>query len=121
MRNLSDLTGSELSKCLCALVVPAEKVFSDCAVTQALDAYRSAIEEKTSFDRGFSLFVTMLFPVLMKHEDEVYAILGAMNDVSGEEIKQRNGVEMMRDMLKAFVLDGELAGIFRPGCEIRGE
>lgn len=121
MRNLSDMTGSELSKCLCALVAPAEKVFSDCAVTQALDAYTKAIDEKTPVDRGFSLFVTMLFPALMKHEDEVYAILGALCDVSGDEIKQRNGVEVMRDMFKAFVLDGDLAGIFRPGCEARGE
>ena len=51
----------------------------------------------------------------------MYAILGALNDVDGGEIKQRNGVEMMRDMFKAFVLDGDLAGIFRPGCEVRGE
>lgn len=121
MRNLSDLTGSEMSKCLCALVVPAEKVYGDSAVTQALDAYHSAIDEKTQLDRGFSLFVTMLFPALMKHEEEVYAILGAMNNVSGEEIKNRNGVEMMRDMFKVFVLDGDLGAIFRPGCEIRGE
>lgn len=121
MRNLSELNANELSKCLCKLVAPAEKVFGDCAVTQAMDAYRAAIDEKTPVDRGFSLFVTMLFPTLMKHEDEVYAILGALNDVDGGEIKQRNGVEMMRDMFKAFVLDGDLAGIFRPGCEVRGE
>ncbi len=121
MRNLSEMNANDLSKCLCALVAPAEKIFSDCAVTQALDAYREKIDETTPVDRGFSLFVTTLFPALMRHEEQVYTILGILNNVDGKEIRNRNGVEMMRDMFKVFVLDGDLAAIFRPGCEVRGE
>lgn len=122
MRNLSDMTANELTKCLCDMTGPAESIFCDGAVTEALDAYHKKIEKDTSLQKGFSLFVKDVFPTLMgKHEDDVYTILAAVDGVGVDEIKNRNGVEFMRDVFKAFVLDGDLAGIFRPGCEARGE
>lgn len=122
MRNLSELTANELTKCLCAMAGPAENVFGDKAVTAALDAYKAKLDDKTTVEKGFSLFVTGLFPVLMgKHEADVYAIMAALGGVSVKDIKAKNGVEFMRDVFTAFVLDGDLSGIFRPGCEVRGE
>lgn len=122
MRNLSELNANELTRCLCALAGPAEKIFSDGAVTHAMDSYKKKIDENTRIDKGFSLFVTMVFSDLMeKHGDDVYAIIAALDDAKVEDVKARNGVEVMRDIFKAFVLDGDLSAIFRPGCEAGGE
>lgn len=122
MRNLSDMTANELTKCLCAIADPAENVFSDKAVTSAMDEYKAKLNDKTTVKTGFSLFVTTLFPVLMeKHDTDVYTIIAALANASEDDVKSCNGVEFMRDVFKAFVLDGDLAAIFRPGCEVRGK
>ena len=122
MRNLSDLKASELSKCLCEIAPHAENIFCDGAVTEALDDYHKQIKNDTSVQTGFGLFVKDVFPVLMgKHEDDVYAIFAALDGVSVNEIKNRNGVEFMRDVFRNFVLDGDIVSIFRPGIEVRGE
>jgi hypothetical protein len=122
MRNLSDMTANELTKCLCEICGPAEMIFGDGAVKEALDKYHKQIKESTTVQTGFSLFVKDVFPVLMgKHEHEVYTILAAVDGVDADEIKNRNGVEFMRDVFKGFVLDGDRVGIFRPGIEARGE
>ena len=122
MRNLSDMTATELTKCLCEICSPAEMIFGDGAVKEALDTYHKQINENTTVQTGFSLFVKDVFPVLMgKHENEVYAILAAVDGVGVDDVKNCNGVEFMRDVFKAFVLDGDLVGIFRPCIEARGE
>lgn len=115
MRNLSDMKAEELTKCICEIAGPAEKIFCDCAVTEAIDAYQKKIKEGMTVQQGFSLFVREVFPVLMgKHQDEVYSIFAAMDDVPVGEVKVRSGVQFMREVFESFVLDGDLPGLFRP-------
>lgn len=115
MRNLSDMKANELTKCICEIAGPAEKIFCDCAVTEAIDAYQKKIKEDIPIQQGFAMFVRDVFPVLMdKHQDDVYDIFASMDGVAVDEVKNRPGVQFMREVFESFVLDGDLPGIFRP-------
>lgn len=118
MRNLNDLAVNELGKCIAAMSAPAEKIFRDKEITEALDAYRERVTEKTTMAEGLSLFAVKLFPLLVgKHEKDVYDILAAIDGVSVDDIKARSGAEVMQGMFRTFVLNGDVAAIFRPLCE----
>ena len=123
MRNLNELSVNELGKCISLMAVPAEKIFKDKAFTSALDEYRANVTDKTTVAEGLSLFAVKLFPLLVngKHEKDVYMILAAIDGVSIDVIKAKSGAEIMQDMFRAFVLDGDVAAIFRPMCEAWSE
>lgn len=123
MRSISEMTASALGKCLCDMAEPAERLFTDGAVCSALNDLTAKLKEKMAIDKAFSLFTQILFPVICgdKHKADTFAILAALDGVTVDEIEKRNGLEVMRDLFKAFVLEGDVATIFRPGCEVRGE
>lgn len=123
MRNIADMTAIELSDCLCEIAEPAESLFSDASVRNALDELKATLPEQATWKQAFSVFSSVLYPVLSgeKHRADVYAILAAIDGVSAAEIESRNGVEVMGNMFKVFVRDGDLQDMFRPVCEIRSK
>lgn len=121
MKKISEMTMSELSRCMCAIAEPAERLFSDGAVTEAFAEANEKIGEKAPVKTAFSIFSAVLFPVLTgeKHKQDTYAILSALTDQKAEEIENRNGVEVMRDLFAIFVVDGEVQSMFQPCAEVR--
>ena len=123
MRNIAEMTAIELYECLCKIADPAESLLSDVAVRAAMDEFKKNLPKNVSVEHAFSMFATVLFPVLSgeSHRAETYAILAALDGVKVNEIESRNGLEVMRDMFKTFVIDGEVQAIFRPVCEARSK
>ena len=123
MKKISEMNACELSSCLCKLAEPADRVLSDSAVIEALDAFRKAIPESADVATVFSLFTTMVVPRLMneKHQKDVHGILAAIDGVAVEEIQKRNGLETLRDLFVVFAMERDVETIFRPACEVRGK
>lgn len=121
MRKIEELTAIELSECLCKIAEPAENLFSDVTVRNALDEFKTTMPEKATWKQALSVFASVLYPVLSgeKHRFDVYTILAAIDGVSVAEIENRNGLEVMGNMFKVFVQDGDVQDLFRPVCEIR--
>lgn len=123
MRTIPEMNANDLSVCLCKMADPAERLLSDEAVREAIDNMREHLKDKVTIEKAFSLFTTILYPVLAgdAHKDDTFAVLAALDDVTVEEIGDRNGLEVMRDMFRAFVINTEIVTIFRPCAEVRGE
>lgn len=118
MKRIHEMTMAELSVCLCKMAEPAERIFSDGAVIDALREMRNRMSEKTTVDTAVSIFAAVLFPVLMSdaHKQDAYAILDAM----GATVKaDTNGLEAMRDLFVVFVRDRDVESLFRPCAEAR--
>ena len=49
------------------------------------------------------------------------AILAAIDGVTVEDIKGKNGLETLRDVFIVFVTERDVETIFRPGCEARSK
>ena len=125
MKNFNEMNAEVLMDCIAKLSDPAERIFMDGAVIDALDSYRKQMTpaegEKVNVDKAFSLFVKMVMPVLMgAHKADTYDIMGVMRDQTADEVKQSNGGEVMRDIFVVFALQRDVEGLFRPGCEVRG-
>lgn len=123
MKKIANMNACELSVCLCKLAEPAECLFNDGAVVEAMDELRKAIPAKSDIPTVFSLFTAILVPKLMgeKHQEDVYSILAAIDGVTVDEIKERNGLETLRDVFVVFVTERDVETIFRPGCEARSK
>lgn len=123
MKKIANMNALELSACLCKIAEPAERLFTDGAVVEAMDDLRKAIPEKADIPTVFSLFTSLLVPKLMgeKHQDDIYAILAAIDGVTVEDIKGKNGLETLRDVFIVFVTERDVETIFRPGCEARSK
>lgn len=123
MRKIETMTANELSVCICKMVGPAERLLSDGAVREALDDMRDAIGKEASVEKAFSAFSTILYPVLggEAHKDDTFEVLAALDGVSADEIANRNGLEVMRDVFIAFVVDKDVQTIFRPCMEARAK
>ena len=120
MKRIHEMTMAELSVCLCKMVEPAERIFSDGAVIDALREMRNRLPEKTTVDTAVSIFAAVLFPVLMSdaHKQDAYAILDAL----GAPVQaDTNGLEALRDLFVVFVSDREVESLFRPCAEARGK
>ena len=59
--------------------------------------------------------------VYEEHKKDTCEIMAVMTDGDAKTIMESNGLEMMRDMFRVFVVDGDVNAIFRPNAEIRGE
>lgn len=121
MKNITEMTAAELSACIGRIAGPAQRIYSDRATIDALEAFRERMPEKVTAETAMSLFVTTVYPVLTgkEHKKDAYAILEALCE--GEKTENRNGLEVMRDLFVIFVKDREVEAIFRPGVEARGE
>lgn len=122
MKKISEMTAGELTACICKMAEPAEKLYSDNAVIEALESFRSRIPDNATLETTFSIFTGTMIPVLTgkKHKADVYAILAALCDQTAEEVEKRNGVEVMRDLFIVFALDKDVETLFRPCFETRG-
>lgn len=121
MKKLSEMTANELLTCIAEVADPAERIYSDCAVIEALDEYTKKLQEKPDATKALSLFTKILLPKLMgKHSDDAYTIVGALNGKTAEEIGAANGRDVLRDMFVIFGLERDIEGLFRPCCEARG-
>ena len=120
MKKLHEMSMGDLSVCIGKIARPAERLFGDAAVIDALKEVRERMPEKATVEMAMSLFVTILFPVLTdkKHKKDCYAILEALSD-SEEAVENRNGVEVMGEMFAVFMRDRDVETIFRPGLEVR--
>lgn len=116
MKKIHEMNANELTACICKIAAPAERVFTDGAVIDALDTMRGRIPEDVTIDLAFSLFVRDVVPALTgkEHKDDTYAIMAALCDETVDEVMERNGLEVMRDMFVIFALDKDVEGIFRP-------
>lgn len=123
MKKLSEMTTTEFGTCVAKIAECAERLFSDGAVCEALDTLAQKMGDKTRVDRAVALFTAELFPLLTgeKHKADTYTIMEALGCGKAEEMGDKNGIEMLRDLFCVFVRDGEVAAIFRPGAEVRGE
>lgn len=123
MKKISEMTMNELSACLCKIAGPAEKLYSDDAVRDAFDEMRKSMGKKQTVQAAFSLFVTILVPVLTSdvHREDTCAIMAELGQVDAKSISEANGLEMMRDMFRVFVVDGDVEAIFRPCTEVRSK
>lgn len=122
MKKISEMNMAELAACICKLSGPAEKLFSDGAVIDALDDFRKRIPENATIETAFYLFMTAVLPVITgdEHKEHTYAILSALCDQTAAEIEARNGLEVMRDLFVVFAMERDVETIFRPGCQARG-
>ena len=122
MKKISEMNMAELTACICKLSGPAEKLFSDGAVIDALDDFRNRIPENATIETAFSLFMAAVLPVITsdEHKMHTYAILSALCDQPVEGIEARNGLEVMRDLFLVFAMERDVETIFRPGCQGRG-
>lgn len=122
MKKIDEMTMSELSVFLCKIAGPAENIFSDAAVNEVFDDVAKMLKDKATVENAFSVFCARLVPVMMgKHEADTFAILAAMEGVSVDEIKEKNGFDVMRTMFKAFMIDRDIQTIFRPMQKVRGK
>lgn len=122
MKKIAEMTMNELTACISKLSDPAERLFSDNVVIETLEDFRKQIPEKANVQTAFSLFMSVVLPVLTdeKHKKDTYAILNAMCGEEAMDIEARNGLEVMRDLFVVFALEKDVETLFRPGCEARG-
>lgn len=123
MKKISEMNMNDLSALLCKIAAPAENLFSDGAVCAAFDEMHKRMGDGQTVKKAFSLFVTVLVPVLMSdaHKADTCAIMAMLCEGDAKAIENGNGLETMRDMFRVFVMEGDVEAIFRPGAEIRGE
>ena len=121
MKKISEMTMNELTMCLSKMAEPASNLFRDAAVTEALKEMRDRAPEKCTIEMAFSLFTTIVVPVLTgeKHIQHTHAILAALDGVSAAEIGKRNGLETLKDMFLVFAIDKDVESIFRPCVQAR--
>jgi hypothetical protein len=122
MKKIEEMNVNELTACLCEIAEPAEKLFCDMAVLDALDKMKKSIPDEATPKLVFSLFMTIVYPRLMneQNKDSTMKILAAMNGVTVAEIENRNGVNNAGEMFSIFIMDRDVESIFRPACEVRG-
>lgn len=122
MKKMHEMSMGELAGCIGKIAKPAERLFSDNAVIEALKTVRETVHEGMTMEAAFSLFVSILFPVLTdgKHKKDSYAIVTALSDAE-TAVEDRNGLEVMRDMFMIFLVDKDVESIFRPCIEARGK
>lgn len=123
MKKIAEMTMDELSVCMCKMAAPASNLFADGEVTDAFDEAQKRMPEKATLQEAFSIFSSVLVPVLMneKHKAETYSILSAQSGENVDEIAARNGLEVMRDLFTVFMLERDVQTIFRVGAEVRPE
>lgn len=123
MKKISEMNMTDLSAMLCQIAAPAERLFSDGAVCAAFDEMHNRMGDGQTVKTAFSLFATVMMPVLMSeaHKADTCAIMAILCDGDAKAIENANGLETMRDMFRVFVMEGDVEAIFRPGAEIRGE
>ena len=116
MKKIHEMNASELTALICRIAEPAERIFTDGAVINALDTMRTRVPEDVTIELAFSLFVREVVPVLTgeSHRKDTYAIMAALCEQTIEEVLERNGIEMMRDMFVVFALDKDVESLFRP-------
>lgn len=123
MKKIDEMNVNELTACLCKIAEPAEKLFGDMAVLDALDKMKKAIPAQATAKLVFSLFMTIVYPHLMNehNKESTMKILAGLDGVTVEEIENRNGVKNAGDMFNIFIMDRDVESVFRPACEVRGE
>ena len=121
MKRIHEMNAAELTTCICKIAEPSERIFSDGAVIDALDTMRGRVPENVTIETAFGLFAKEVVPVLTgdAHRKDTYEIVAALCEQTVEEVEQRNGLEVMRDMFYIFALEKDVEGIFRPCNQAR--
>ncbi len=110
---LSEMTGDQLTTCLCIISPPVERIAEDDDIVEAIKgcmAVREVEGEKLPY-LDIPRAVLRMIPVLLtKHKRDTFTILGAMSGKTADEIAQQNGLKMLSDIKAVF--DADLLGFF---------
>lgn len=123
MKKISKMNGNELSVCMAKIAPCADAIFSDGAVSGAIDSLAAKMGKGIAADKAVAWFSGELFPLLTgeKHREDTYTIMEALGYGEASKMGEKNGIELLRDLFVIFVKDAEVTTIFRPGAEVRGE
>lgn len=117
MKKLSELSTTELSKVLCTIADPAERIFSDPEVMDMLPRLKDLREESKGIPVVYmARLMTTISPVMLgeKHLHDVCVIVAALKDVEPAEVLEQPGMDTMRDVFDLLTGDKDLARFFRP-------
>lgn len=117
MKKLSQMSCTELSRVLCEIASPAEKLFADPDVMGFFDKMKDLRQEANGIPIVFlARLLTTMTPVFLgdKHRDDTLGILAALKGVPVEKLAEQNGIETMRDVWDMLMTDTDLMGFFRP-------
>ena len=117
MKKLSEMSTVDLSRVLCTIADPAERIFSDPEVMEMLGKFKTIHEESHGVAVIFMTRVmTTIAPVMLgeKHLDDVCTIVATLKGVPVVEVKEQAGMETIRDVWDMLTGDKDLAMFFRP-------
>lgn len=110
---LSEMNGDQLATCLCVIAPAAERIAEDEEIVEVVRG--CMVERDTEGEKVRYLdiprAVLRVIPVLLtRHKRDTFAILGAMNGKTAEEIAAQNGLKMISDIKAVF--DADLLDFF---------
>lgn len=117
MKKLSEMNTIDLSRTLCTIADPAERIFSDPEVMEMLGKFKTLRDESQGVAIVFMMRIMMsIAPVLLgeKHLDDVCTIIAAIKGVPAAEVKEQSGAQTIHDVWEMLTGDKDLAMFFRP-------
>lgn len=117
MKKLSEMNTVDLSRVLCTIADPAERIFSDPEVMEMLGKFKTLHEASQGVPVIFmTRAMTTIAPVLLgeKHLDDVCAIVATLKGVPVAEVKEQPGMQTIHDVWDMLTGDKDVATFFRP-------
>lgn len=123
MKKLREMNIDEMSVAICRMAEPIANLVEDGAVMDAFRAMAEKGKAATNMLQNMGAFLSTLVPVLLgdKHRQDTLAVMAAVCGQSVEELKVRNGMDVIKDLHAMLTADTDVVPLFRPDEEARGE
>lgn len=109
---LSEMNTKELSRALCQLAGPLEKIGSDDSITKMFKDMSNKKGQISKLQEASKMVGTIIPVLLEKHQADTFTALSILTGKSVQEIETQNGMQTVRDL--KGVLDKDLLDFFTP-------
>lgn len=111
---LSEMNTKELSRALCLLSGPLERIGGDAAITQIFKDMNN-LKGQVSKLQATAVVMGKLIPVLLdRHQTDTFTALSVLTGKSVQEIENQNGKQTIEEI--KTVLDKDLLDFFLPSA-----
>ena len=99
---ISEMNTEELSRTLCRIAGPMERIGTDKAVNDAFTKIAGGMGEGTNLVR-LSRMVGQIAPVLLgAHFEDTVEIVAAMTGKTAQAVREQSGMQTIRDVMSFF-------------------
>ena len=111
---LSEMNTKELSRALCLLSAPLERIGGDAAISQIFKDMNN-LKGQVSQLQATAVVMGKLIPVLLdRHQEDTFTALAILTGKSVQEIENQNGQQTIKEIKS--VLDEDLLDFFLPSA-----